>query len=142
MKRTLNNALICIGLSIATVGIGSAASAAGFLYDCNVKSRTDGWISDKMAFVVNENGTIQVIDAVTLTFDVSPLTVQVSKNDDRILNMHWKLKGAQIDNSIKIPFLDYRARINKKTLAITVNGKPRDFTNRWSGKGTCTIRTE
>jgi hypothetical protein len=142
VNKLLKSALFYAGLSCASIGLGTAASAAGFLYDCNVKSRTDGWISDKMAFVVNENGTIQVIDAVTLTFKVSPLAVQVSKNDDRVLSMHWKLRGAQIEDSIKIPFLDYRARINKKTLAISVNGKPRDFTNRWSGKGTCTIRTE
>jgi hypothetical protein len=131
--------LICAGLCV-----GGQASAAGFLYDCSIteKGARMGWLSDKLAFVVPGDGKIQVIDAVTLNFRVSPLTVKVTRNTDTKLVMRWALKGVRDSNGLQVPTFDYTARINKETLGITLEANPRGFSKNWVGRGSCVKRTK
>lgn len=138
---TLNwkHLLICAGLCV-----GGPASAAGFLYDCTItKKPTDvGWLSDKLAFVVPGDGKIQVIDAVTLNFGISPTTVKVSRNSDTKLVMRLALKGVRDRNGLQVPIFDYTARIDKATLGITLEANPRGFPKNWVGRGSCVKRTK
>jgi hypothetical protein len=139
MKTYLNAALLSV-----CVGWGAQAGAAGFLFDCTITKKGQGvqWLSDTLAFVVPGDGTIQVIDAVTLFFGISPVKVKVARNSDTKLVMHWKLKGVEDANGLKVPVFDYTARINKTTMAITLEARPRDFQKSWIGRGTCTKLTK
>jgi hypothetical protein len=55
-----------------------------FLYDCTIAKKPSRlqWVSDTLAFVVPGDGKILVIDAITLYFKLSPMTVKVSRNTD------------------------------------------------------------
>lgn len=133
--------LICLCLSVAGQ---ASAKTNGFLFDCSIteKGTRIGWLSDRLAFVVPGDGKIQVIDAVTLYFGVSPLTVRVSRNSDTKLVMRWKLKGVRDKKGVPVPTFDYTARIDKATLGITLEARPRGFTENWVGRGSCVKRTK
>lgn len=128
----------------ACLNFASQAQAVGFLYDCTITDKGSGveWVSEKLAFVVPGDGEIQVIDAVTLFFKVSPMTVKVSRNSDTKLVMRWSLKGVRDSNGLQVPTFDYTARLNKKTNAITIQANPRDFPKNWVGRGSCVKRAK
>jgi hypothetical protein len=123
---------------------GGQAQAAGFLYDCTIAKKPSRlqWVSDTLAFVVPGDGKILVIDAITLYFKLSPMTAKVSRNTDTKLVMQWVIRGVKDSNGLKVPPIDYTARLNKITNAITIEANPRGFSQNWVGRGSCVKRTK
>ncbi|MFK7765331.1 MAG: hypothetical protein AB8B62_18855 [Roseobacter sp.] len=122
--------------------MGTAASSA-VLYDCTITKKKQGvdWISEKVGIVLQDDGTAIVSDAVILHFKRKPLTATSVRNTERRLDVRWTVRDAADSSEQKIGHFDYHARLNKKTGAFALYAKPDEYPNRFSGKGSCQIKT-
>ena len=137
MKSTLLAILVACSTSLP-------ALASGYIYDCDIPSKRDrpGWIPEKINVVVQDNGSVIVVDPVILTFHEKPMPARVQRNDDRRLSIYWRLDNTvSASNEVATTF-SYTAKINKQKNTITVNATPEGYSNRFHGRGKCTIRTE
>lgn len=116
------------------------AMAAGVLYDCDLDAkRAKGWVSNKMAFVFEDNGSVKVVDSVLLHYVGNPVAARMRKSGD-VARLNWSISGA-VDNAQQfIPTFSYTAKLNLKTLSLSVSAKPAYFPQRFSGKGSCVKR--
>lgn len=133
-----------IGLAAAALVFSLvSASAAPLLYECdmNEKHRNQGWVADKIVFVVGDDGKVTVIDPVIQHFGQDPMIAKVIRSNDKTLKVRWVLRDTTTATNQRTPRLDYDATINKKTNRIAVSAKPHGFPNRHSGKGSCKVRT-
>lgn len=113
------------------------AMAAGVLYDCDLNSkRVNGWVSQKMAFVFEDDGTVKVVDSVLLAFEIGAVNTRVRTSGD-VARMHWNIAAATDSVGQKVPTFSYTAKLNLETLSLSVLAKPVGFPQRFSGKGTC-----
>ena len=107
--------------------ISTPAMAAGVLYECDLNSkRADGWVSQKMAFVFEDSGAVKVIDGVLLNFEIGPMNARVRTSGDVV--------------GERVPTFSYTAKLNLKTLGLSVLAKPVGYPQRFTGKGSCVKR--
>ncbi|MFK7881343.1 hypothetical protein [Roseobacter sp.] len=132
-----------LALAAVYTVFASAASAQGVLYDCDVteKKKNLGWISNKVAIVVAEDGQASVSDSVILYFAKRPMAAQVDRNNAKKLNVSWTLKNVVNAANQVTPYFDYTAQINKRNMRFSIYAQPENYPNRFSGKGSCTLRT-
>lgn len=117
--------------------MSTPAMAAGVLYDCDLNSkRANGWVSQKMAFVFEDDGTVKVVDSVLIGFEIGPVNTRVRKSGD-VARLHWNIAAATDSVGQKVPTFSYTAKLNLETLSLSVLAKPVGFPQRFSGKGTC-----
>ncbi len=135
VKKTALKLKFC-ALALAAL-MSTPAMAAGILYDCDLDSKlVNGWVSQKMAFVFEGDGTVKVVDSVLLALDVGAVNARVRKSGD-VARMHWNIAAAIDSVGQKIPTFSYTAKLNLETLSLSVLAKPVGFPQRFTGKGTC-----
>ncbi len=116
------------------------AVAGGVLYDCDLDAkRTRGWISNKTAFVFDDSGTAKVVDSVLLHYVGNPVPARIRKKGD-VARLNWSIAAATDNVGQIIPTLSYTAKLNLKTLSLSVSVKPARFPERLTAKGTCKKR--
>lgn len=127
-----------VGLSL----MGSAAPSA-VLYDCTITKKKQGvdWISEKVGIVLQDDGTAIVSDAIILHFKRKPLTATSVRNTERRLDVRWAIRNTTDGSEQLTNYMDYHARLNKKTGAFSLYANPDQYPNRFSGKGSCVIKT-
>ena len=120
-----------------------AASPKGVLYDCDITEKRDElfWIADKIAIVAMDSGEVLVTDQVILTFNELPLKARVGRNTERKFNIRWTVKNIVNSSNQYTPAFEYSATLNKKNNRITVYASPDGYSDRFSGRGSCTLRT-
>lgn len=139
MLRLLSALVICVWALPAV-----AATPQGILYDCNITDKKDRlyWIADKIAIVALNSGEVMVSDQVILRFNDTPLAAQISRNNDRRMTIRWTLKNIKNSDNQHTAAFEYTATLSKKTNRISVHASPDGYPDRFSGKGSCTPRTE
>ena len=121
---------------MAAAGVAQAAT----LFECDLKTRIhNGWVSPKMAFVIEDDGGAKVIDGITLAFLDGPAEAKVTRRGDN-LRINWTIANAKDDAGNYIPTFRYFANLNSATHAVSVVAKPAAYPQRWSAKGSCKIR--
>lgn len=132
-------------LSLVLIAAGSTVSAApGYLYDCDMRDvkQGKGWVSPKIALVLPGDGTVQVVDAVTLHFNEGPLEGTIVRENDKRLIVKWSIENAKADNGTSFSNFDYRASISKTSGAIELTAIPRQFDLGLRSPGTCRKRQQ
>lgn len=122
--------------------LGSASSlAAGVLYDCAVEQTSGprGWISPRVAIVVDDVGAAQIVDALTLHFETGPRAAKVRKRGDD-LRLNWSFTALATNSQQMIPNFQFTATLNTQSGAFKMRGKPVRFPQSVSGSGKCAQR--
>ncbi|MFK7745469.1 MAG: hypothetical protein AB8B47_10470 [Roseobacter sp.] len=135
---------LLISVLLLTAGPALAAQPTGVLYDCDITQKRDRlfWIADKIAIVVKDDGEVVVFDQVILRFNEAPLTARVTRNNDRRMVLRWTLRNVVNGANQLTTAFDYTATLTKSNNRIAVYASPEGYSDRFSGKGTCTKRTE
>lgn len=138
---TILLAVLAVSMAFATP---PARAGTGFLYDCDMADpdRGYGWISPKIALVLPGDGTVTIIDALTLTFAQEPVLGRILRDNDSRLIVKWTLDNVRADTGRSFAYFDYRASITKSTGAMELTAGPRTFDTGLRGEGTCRKRTE
>ena len=132
-----------LGLLVAgTTPVAQAAEA--FFYNCSFTNtkQSRGWISPQLALVFPGDGSVKVVDAVTLHFVGGPVLGTVLRDNAKRLVVKWTVKGAKADSGHSFANFDYRASIAKSTGKIEVTAIPREFDSGVRSAGKCRIRSE
>lgn len=115
--------------------LGSPAIADAVLYECDIDARrARGWVSDKMAIIFDDKGTVRVVDGVLRHYVGVPTQARVRKTGD-LVRLNWEIAGATDHVGQVIPTLSYTAKLDLKTLSVSVLAKPARFPERFTGKG-------
>lgn len=144
MKRLSRIGAIMMSAAFVLTGTGVADAQSRTFWACDISDRKKDvdWISPTVGIVVNDNGIVQVIDGVLIAFEQSPKTGRVMRNTDKILSVRWQVSNARDASNQTIPDFGYDLRLNKETGRVVIGAKPHGFGNKFSGRGTCEIRTE
>lgn len=134
---------ITLAAIIGTTSV-HAAQAQSVLYDCTMAGVEAGlgWISPKIAIVLKSDGTAQVIDAITITFEKEPVQAKILRNDDTRLIVRWVIENARTDTGKSFNNFGYRASIRKSTGKIELTARPRHFDTGLRSGGSCTTRRQ
>jgi len=129
---------------MAVFTAGGAFAAQSVMYECAItqKHKKLDWISDTMAIVVGKDGKVSVVDNVTLQIMGGPVAAQVLRNTAEKMKVRWVVKGARDSENVRVAEFSYDAMLDKTTNAIAVYAIPLGFPNRFTGKGTCKVRTD
>ncbi len=120
--------------------LAAPVAAKGVLYDCDLNAnRAMGWVSNKMAFVFDGKGDVQIVDSVVLHYVGNPVPARVRRTGD-VARLNWTLSGAVDRVGQIIPTISYSAKLDLKKLTVEVLAKPARFPQRFTGKGRCTQR--
>lgn len=132
-------------LSIALAMSATVAQAApGYLYDCDMTyvKQGKGWVSPKIAFVLPGDGTVKVVDAVTLHFNKEPLRGTIARENDKRLVITWVINNARTDSGTTFNNLRYRASISKSSGQIELTARPGHYDSGLRSPGSCRKRTQ
>ncbi len=137
MKKFLFSAMVAVFLA-------GPSSAAGFLYECDVKDheRARGWISPKIAIIFPDAETVQIVDALTLNFVKKPVAGTILRNNAKRVIVKWNIEGVKADNGQSFAGVNYRASISKATGALEVKTIPNGYDSGLRGTGTCKKRNK
>jgi hypothetical protein len=129
-------------VALATTLAGGAAAAPGYLYDCAIEPVESGrgWISPRLALVLPGDGSVTVIDAITMTFSDVPVLGRILRDDARRLIVKWTVTGARTDRGRSFAHFDYRASVSKRSGRIALTAIPRAFDSGVHGTGACARR--
>lgn len=132
---------ICAGIAAAFLA-SSPVSAAGFLYECDIvdPERARGWISPKIAIIFPDEKSVQILDAITLSYTKNPVPGTISRNNSKRLIVKWLVTGVKADNGRSFAGIKYRASISKSTGAIEVSMLPKGYDKGVRAEGTCKKR--
>ncbi|MBM1558315.1 hypothetical protein JQV19_12880 [Sulfitobacter mediterraneus] len=127
-------------VSLAT----NVAAAPAFLYDCDLHGtdQAHGWITPKMAFVVEKQGEVKVVDGVVLHFNNAPLETKVLRNDGKRMILRWVVTNAKADSGRTFNNFRYRASISKSSGKVEVTAIPAHFDTGVRATGVCKKRTK
>lgn len=119
-----------------------ALAAQGVLYDCDMTNlkRGKGWISEKIAIVVRDNGTATVSDSLVLAVYSAPVAAESVRQTANRLTVRWTIRSYTNGSNQRTPYFDFEATIRKNG-KISVYARPDLYHNQFSGTGTCTKRT-
>lgn len=132
-------------LSIALALTAQAAQAApGYMYECDMKyvKQGKGWISPKVVLVLPGDGSVKVVDAVTLHFYKEPLLGTIVRENNKRLVVKWTISEAKTDSAESYTNFDYRASISKRNGAMELTAIPRNFEGGLRSPGTCRKRNQ
>lgn len=135
MIRILTTALI---LTCAA----ATANAGGVLYECDMTQlkRGKGWISEKIAIVLHDNGAASVSDSMVLRVSSVPVAAQSVRNTSSKLVVKWVIRNYTNGSNQTTPYFDYEAIIRKNG-KISVYASPDGYPDRFSGTGSCSKRS-
>ena len=134
-------------LSAATASffaLSLPAAAAGILYECDMSNinRGNGWVSPKIAFVLPGDGSVTVVDAVTLHFNGKPLGGKIQRDSNTHTHIRWTIKDARSDNGTAFSKVDYKAVLTKASGRINLTTKARQSASNVQTQGRCAKRTK
>ncbi|WP_370402119.1 hypothetical protein [Sulfitobacter sp. JB4-11] len=126
------------------VQVQTATAAQGYLYDCDMQyvKQGRGWVSPKIALVFPGDGTVKVVDSVTLHFNEGPLLGTIVRENATRMVVKWSVENAKAENGTSFNNFDYRASIAKRTGAIELTAIPRHYDSGLRSPGTCRKRTQ
>ena len=135
------SSIIAAAALVFGLGVAAPAQAAGTLYDCTVQQNTGpkGWISPRVAVVLDGAGQAQIIDSITVYFETGPRPARVRRKGDT-LKMTWSFSALTDNRSQFIPKLNYWGTLNTETGAFTMRARPSNTPQSIRGVGTCTTR--
>ncbi|MGC3936420.1 hypothetical protein ACOTTU_01295 [Roseobacter sp. EG26] len=138
--KTLMAPLAALGL--LTLAPAARAASGGVLYDCDITQlkRGGGYISEKLAIVLDQNGKATISDGMILHVYASPIEADMVRKNDRRLFVGWTVAGFVNSHNQLAPIFEYQATI-KKNGKISVYARPDGYPDRFSGEGTCKKRT-
>lgn len=123
------------------VALPIQAGAKPVMYDCTItkKSHPINWISEKMYFIVGDDGGVRVVDGHILHYNKGPMTAKVRKQGAK-LTMTWLLTGLTSTSKNRMPPAQHRAVLDtsKNNLAISVRSSSFDGA-RIRGTGPCKL---
>ncbi|MEQ6202719.1 hypothetical protein ABMC88_06650 [Sulfitobacter sp. HNIBRBA2951] len=130
----------CVALAL---GATPAVSAEAFMYECDMAdaSRSQGWISPKIALIFAKDGSVKAVDAVILHFAGGPIKGTVLRNNASRAVVKWTVKGAKADNGTSFADFDYRASIGKKSGKVDLTAIPHGYDKGLRSGGSCKKRT-
>ena len=133
-----------LAIFAATLATPQAHAASGYLYDCDMTDvqQGRGWISPKIVLVFTGDGTVTVIDAVTMNFSRDPIHGTILRDNAQRLIVKWTIKDARADSGHSFANFDYRASIAKASGKMALTAIPRSFDTGVQGTGACRKRTE
>lgn len=142
--KTVARLLLCATLLLGSSFAAQTASTAGFLYDCDMSDADNGrgWVSPKIAIVLPGDGSVTVIDALTLAFFDDPIEGTILRDDDKRLIVKWTLRNVRADSGRSFAYFDYRASLAKQSGRIELTAAPRAFDTGLRSTGSCRKRTE
>jgi hypothetical protein len=134
---------IVLSLSLGLVA-PMAQAAPGFLYDCTLSGTKQGrgWISPTVALVFPGDGSVKVVDAVTLHFNNGPVAGTILRDNAKRLVVKWTVKGAKADSGRSFANFDYRASISKSSGKMELTAIPREFDAGVRSAGKCAKRNK
>ena len=141
---TRSGMMIRAGLACFVLApMGPPVMAAGTLYDCDITKRKPGveWISPKLAVVIDEAGTVSVLDGVILHFVDKPVVGTARRRGSKLI-VDWLLAGVVDGAGQNIPQFSYRATIDTGDNSVSLRGSPVGYAQRFSGRGSCKTRVE
>ena len=141
LSRLCSRLLILAATMLAPLPL---IAATGFLYDCTMEDvdQGKGWVSPRIALVLPGDGTVTVIDALTLTFSEDPVAGTILRDNASRLIVRWSLRNVRADNGRSFANFDYRASIAKPSGRMELTAGPRTFDSGLRSVGTCRKRTE
>lgn len=144
MKRVLGklrSSLVAVGLSVVFAGAGTAK---GLLYDCDITKRSQdlNWVSDKYAFVFAQDGSVSVIDSMTLVAFDGPLQAKVRVRPNGTTRLRWVVSGLVAVNGEQFPSMSMMADLDRAAKTVTVNASLNGYGAKIRGTGTCKTRTQ
>lgn len=92
-----------------------------------------------MGVVINNQGSVQIIDFLTKRFEIGPRPVRVRKQGDS-LKLNWSYEAMYDANHQIIPKFNFSGTLDTNSGAIKVRGKPARFLQSVCGNGTCAVR--
>jgi hypothetical protein len=126
---------VCAALA-ASVLLSSQA-AAGIFYECDTDSKEAfNWVSPKIGIVIDDAGTVTVIDNIIKLYFGNPIKAKARKNGDK-LRITWRVANARDSKGERVPTFSYVANLNTKSKKLHVIAKPVGYPQRFSGKGVC-----
>lgn len=136
MKKILLSAVLALTAS-------AAQAAPGYMYDCDMTyvKQGKGWVSPKIAFVLPGDGTVKVVDAVTLHFNKEPLRGTIVRENDKRLVITWTINNARADSGQTFNNFQYRASISKSSGGIELTLRPGHYDTGLRSPGSCRKRT-
>ncbi|MBM1631561.1 hypothetical protein [Sulfitobacter mediterraneus] len=122
----------------------AAAASPGYMYDCDLQGtdKAYGWITPKMAFVVEEQGDVKVVDGVVLHFNNAPLETKVLRNDGKRMILRWVVTNAKADSGRTFNNFRYRASLSKSSGKVEVTAIPAHYDTGVRATGVCKKRTK
>lgn len=125
----------------AALMLSGTSAAADVLYECDITQRKKDvdWISPKVAFIMRDDGTAEVIDGIILAFVDGVQRANLRRRGDRLI-FNWSLSGLVDSAEQFVPKFAYRATLNTKDNTVVVRAKPASFPQQFSGKGSCKVR--
>lgn len=146
MTRFLFKALAALTFSTGTMSLLATPVAAspGYMYDCDLQGtdQAHGWITPKLAFVVEKQGEVKVVDGVVLHFNKAPLAAKVLRNDGKRMILKWVVTNAKADSGRTFNNFRYRASISKSSGKVEVTAIPAHFDTGVRATGVCKKRTK
>ena len=129
---------------LMALGLASPALAVDKKPDLYVCKITKGishtnWISESTAFIVYSDTQVKVLDDAIMYFFKEAQDVK-SKRRGQELRLNWSLGGMVDSKNTRVPQFRYNAKLNTKTLAVSISARPLGFENRYFGQGTCVKR--
>ena len=145
IANIISGTLRCAAFAVSLCFVwAQATQASGFLYECDMEDPDQGlgWVSPKIAIVLPGDGSVTVVDALTLTFAEDPVLGRILRDNDARFIVKWTLKDVRADTGRSFANFDYRASIAKSTGRIELTAGPRTFDSGLRSVGTCRKRTE
>ena len=136
MKKLLCSAILALTAT-------ASHAAPGYLYDCDMAyvKQGKGWVSPKIAFVLPGDGSVKVVDAVTLHFNKEPLLGTIVRENDKRLVIKWTIDNAKADSGKTFNNFQYRASISKASGGIELTLQPGHYDSGLRSPGSCRKRT-
>ncbi|ABG31389.1 hypothetical protein RD1_1770 [Roseobacter denitrificans OCh 114] len=149
--RYPDNILLCVryhmfkkltASALVSLLFAGTATAGGTYYDCDINTTraSGGWVSEKLAIIMKENGQVLVSDSVVLQFNKAPIVARVTRNNDRKMVVRWRLNNNVNSQNQQTPSFDYTASLTKSNNKVHVSGSPDGYPNRFTGSGTCVLK--
>jgi len=138
MKRLVS--AVCAATFIVTAGAASALEGPLF-YECDITKRNKnvGWLSSKVGVIVTKSGQVLVTDSVIQNFFDGPQPAKARTRGKKLL-VDWTLSNLKDSDGQIAPKFAYRAAIDTTNNSVVLSANPVAFPQRWTGRGTCSLR--
>lgn len=134
--RLLTTAFLAVAVMLPI-----SAAAKPVMYDCTItkKSHPLNWISEKVFFIVGDNGGVRIVDQNILHFNKGPITGKVRKQGSK-MTVSWLLTGIYTTSKTRVPPFQHRAVLDTSKNSLSMNVRSSAFEGaRIRGTGPCKL---